>query len=108
MAITKSARRSIARCENGGVADSRVRYGNRLIIAGSNVIEYSHAAAMPMAVMFPRCQYGGESEKFNARKPTIVVSDVMDTGRKFTRTASIRASCLPSPSRMKPRRDSRM
>ena len=51
--------------------------GNKLIIAGSSVIENSQAAKIPTAVMLPRCQKGGESEKLSARKPTIVVIEVI-------------------------------
>src|SRR5210317_2131493 len=58
--------------------------------------------------MLPRCQYGGESEKFSDRKPTIVVNDVIETGRKLIRTASTSASVLPSPSRISPRKESSM
>ncbi len=63
---------------------------------------------MPIAVMLPRCQKGGESEKFSARKPTTVVSEVMLTGMKFRRTASTMASCRPMPSRMAPLSVTRM
>ena len=53
------------------------------------MIERSHAVNIPIAVMFPRCQKGGESEKLSARKPTIVVTDVIVTGKKLIRAASI-------------------
>ena len=55
---------------------------------------------MPTAVMLPRCQNGGESEKLSARKPMIVVIDVTPTGRKFNRTASTIASLLFMPARI--------
>ena len=55
---------------------------------------------MPTAVMLPRCQNGGESEKLSARKPTIVVIEVTPTGRKFSRTASTIASVLAAPLRI--------
>ncbi len=98
----------MARCDQSPPAACFVRYGSTLISAGNNVMEYSHAAAMPTAVMLPRCQYGGESEKLSDRNPTIVVSDVIDTGRKLMRTASTSAAVLSSPSRISPRNDSRI
>ena len=98
----------MARCDQSSSLACFLRYGSRLIIAGSSVTEYSQAAAMPTAVIFPRCQYGGESEKLSDRNPTIVVREVIDTGRKLTRTASTSAVDLSSPSRIRPRSDSRM
>ena len=58
--------------------------------------------------MFPRCQKGGESEKFSARKPTMVVTDVMVTGKKLMRAASIMDSNLVEPSRMRVLNDTNM
>ena len=75
---------------------------------GSTVIEKIQAARMPTAVMLPRCQYGGESEKFSDRKPTIVVKDVIATGRKLIRTASTSASVFAMPSRIRLFSDIRM
>ena len=106
--MTKSARRSSARSPALAPAVCRGLYGSIRINAGSSVIEYAHAARMPTAVMLPRCQNGGESEKFSARKPTIVVSDVIVTGMKFRRSASTSALSLSTPSRMTVRIDIRM
>ncbi len=61
-----------------------------------------------MAVMLPKCQKGGESEKLSARKPMMVVSEVMVTGIKLTRTASTMAAFFSIPSRIKPFKDIRM
>ena len=71
-------------------------------------MEYSHAAAMPTAVMLPRCQNGGESEKFSAMKPMMVVNDVIVTGRKLRRIASTIASLFSLPSRIAVRSEVRM
>ena len=71
-----------------------------LIIAGSKIREYNHAAPIPMAVILPKCQKGGESEKFNDRKPITVVKDVMVTGKKLIRMESTIASVLLMPSSM--------
>ena len=77
-------------------------------MAGNSVTEYSQAAVIPVAVMLPRCQYGGASEKFRARKPTTVVNDVIVTARKLTRIDSISASALLRPSRICVRMDRMM
>src|SRR5210317_636251 len=106
--MTNSESLSIAFTDHAVPCFSFTRYGNRLIAAGNTVSENIQAANMPTAVILPRCQYGGESEKFSDRKPTTVVSDVIVTGRKLMRTASISASLFAMPSRTKLRSDIRM
>ena len=65
--------------------------GKMLKMAGKKLSDNNHAKIMPIAVMLPRCQYGGASEKFRVRKPMIVVTLVSVTGTKFTRKLSIMA-----------------
>ena len=54
----------------------------------------------PTAVMFPRCQKGGESLKFILRNPIAVVRLVRNTGVMLTRRLSTIASCLFKPRRI--------
>ena len=98
--MTNSATRSIALSPRSLPVDCFALYGRMLINAGSNVIESNQAAAIPTAVILPRCQKGGESEKLSAKKPIIVVIDVTPTGKKFSRIASTIASRLAMPARM--------
>ena len=89
----------MARSPRSSPAVCLTRYGRTLINAGNKVIENNHAAAIPTAVMLPRCQNGGESEKLSARKPMIVVIDVIPTGMKLSRIASMSASLFSMPER---------
>jgi hypothetical protein len=95
-------------CVHSNFLDGVILTGKRLKIAGSKVIERSHAVNIPIAVMFPRCQKGGESEKLSARKPTIVVTDVIVTGKKLIRAASIIDSNFVDPSRMRALKDTKI
>ena len=63
---------------------------------------------MPMAVMLPRCQNGGASEEFSARKPTIVVALVITTGKKLIVMLSLSAVTLSFPSRISVSIETRM
>ena len=55
----------------------------KLINIGNKVIEKSHAAITPNAVILPRSWKGGESEKLSDRKPMAVVIDVKKIGFAF-------------------------
>ncbi len=96
------------RVPRSGTTDRVTRYRRICMSAGRTVKENAQAAAIPTAVTFPRCQNGGESEKFSARKPMIVVNDVMLTGMKFRRNASTIASVFADPSRIAVRSEVRM
>lgn len=54
---------------------------------------------MPKATKFPRCRYGGTSEKFMLRNPSAVVRLATNTGCRLILTASTTAVRLESPAR---------
>ena len=63
---------------------------------------------MPAAVMLPRSWYGGESEKFMVKNPTMVVTLVIVIASAFMRMLSFSAVILSAPSRINPNCVTRM
>ena len=76
-----------------------LRIGSNDNIAGRKVTDKIKHVEIPKATNIPRCRYGGTSEKFILRKPSVVVRLAKNTGTKLSRIASTIASRFESVSR---------
>ena len=98
--MTKSAKRSTNFVRSFSSFLILTLTGRIAMRAGRNDTDRMNAAATPTAVILPRSWKGAPSVKFNVKKPTIVVTLVVNTGMKLMRRLSTIASLFCMPERI--------